>query len=91
MDDDREIRARAAAALEFAEDRVVVLDQRQVDVGREILGFFSARVPPPAHERDDTFDELTVAKKEIFSVPGRQRDLHMVGMPVADYSVRAGV
>ena len=63
LDDDGQIRAKAAALLEAAEDLVVVVDDPQPDLGAEVLGLGSTELVPLADEADHAVDEREVREK----------------------------
>jgi hypothetical protein len=83
LDDDSQVRAKGTAALELADNRVVVFDKLQLHVRREVLCFGRAQTPSASHEIDDALDrgELGLEEGVGPEVPPRRE-------PAVDYIVR---
>ncbi len=66
LNDGVQIRCEATASFEFADDRVVSLDELEADVGVEILGVGRRDMVPAADERRDPIDEIEILKEDVY-------------------------
>ena len=64
LDHRREIRPQRAAALELAQDGVVVVDQPQVDEAGKVLPLRRRQVSPPAGRPYDLIDQIEVVEEQ---------------------------
>ncbi len=73
-DDDREVRAKRAAALELAQRLVVALDDVQTDFGGEVVRLSGGQMMPAAHLAHDRIDDRKIGEEERFVLQKRSRE-----------------